>query len=84
MWLNRFKAALAAKDVAAISALTTQMPAFETVEQMQQASYLLLEARTLMTSLQEQNKRTLAQMRKHIAFLKSTRSDSAQKLDIKS
>ena len=84
MWLKRFKLAIVQKDIAAIDTLLSEMPAFETREALEEASWLTKEALGLMTSLQNENERSLLQLRKNREFLRSLQSDAPNRLDVKS
>ena len=84
MWLKRFKLAIVQKDISAIDTLLSEMPAFETREELEEAAWLTKEALGLMTSLQSENERALLQLRKNREFLKSAQSDAPSRLDVKS
>jgi hypothetical protein len=83
MWLTDFKVALVQKDIDTLDSLATQLPDFDSVEEMKEAAYLLLEAKKLLESLRGSTQKSLQQLKRNIDFLKSTQPDEASKLNIK-
>ncbi len=84
MWLKNFKIAIVQKDLTKINQLLDEMPHFEDLEEMKEASYLTQEALQLVTSLKNSDAEEMKQLQKNIKFLKSTQRDTPAKLDIKS
>ena len=83
MWLNEFKVALVQKDTDKIDLLLSDIPQFETLDEMKEASFLLKEAHTLLQLLRNEAKGSLVQLKKNIEFLESTHLEAAPKLNIK-
>jgi len=52
MWLTNFKTALVLEDFENISRLLEEMPQFETLREMEEASYLLAQTKTLVEKKQ--------------------------------
>ncbi len=73
MWLNKFKVALVEKNVDTINKLLDDIPEFS-LDQAQQASYLMREAATLLYSLQDEITASKKQIKQNINFLKSSTS----------
>jgi hypothetical protein len=84
MWLKRFKIAIVQKDIEAIDTLLSEIPSFETRQEMEEAAWLTKEALSLMTTLQDENEKSLQQLRKNREFLKSTQDERPSRFDIKS
>lgn len=84
-WSDRLKVALVAKDTNAISQLLDAMPEFTSLEEMQEAFYLLKQANTLLQTLKADTLTQMNQIKKNIDFLNSTQNNQKQnRLDISS
>lgn len=83
MWLAKFKTALVLEEIDQISALTETMPPFESLEEMEEAAYLLHQAKELMIQNKLQTAQTLQQLKNTLDFLKSTQSLGTSSLNIK-
>lgn len=83
MWLARLKTALVLEEIEQISALSEEMPIFDSLAEMEEAAYLLLQAKELVLRNQQQTAQTLKQLKTTIDFLKSTHTDSSSSLNIK-
>ena len=84
MWLKSLEIAIIEKNTDAIDALLKESPAFETIEEMRRAQYLLLEASKLLHALKEQSAATMKQLKKNIDFLKVSERKFPNRLDIHS
>ena len=82
MWINEFKVALIRKDVQMIEKLISEIPRFSELQEIKEASFLLLEANTLLSSLQDETAHSMMQIKKNIHFLRSTQTETPSKLDI--
>ncbi|MDD2838135.1 hypothetical protein [Sulfuricurvum sp.] len=83
MWLIKFKKALILEEISQISSLLDEMPQFNTLQEIEEAAYLLIEGQKLL----ERNKRKTAlamqQLKNTIDFLKSTQNIQASSLNLK-
>lgn len=84
MWLRSLEIALVEKNIDAIDSLLKESVAFENVEEMQRAQYLLLEASKLIGGLKDQTASTMKQLKKNLDFLKVSEQKSPNRLDIRS
>ncbi|MFA6145049.1 MAG: hypothetical protein WCW84_04410 [Sulfurimonas sp.] len=83
MWLKEFKKALFLKDFDALDSLIDQMPQMESLEQMEEAAYLLLNAKTLIESEQATTLHSMQQLKNTIDFLKATENNASPTINIK-
>ena len=84
MWLNDFKIALIEKNTEKLNTLMDELPSLQSLEDIQQALYLLKEANELVGDLKDQTKNSMKLVKKNISFLEATQDISTNKLDIKS
>lgn len=82
MWLNELKIALIEKDIEKLEELSNVKLKFETMEEMQEALYLIQEAEQLLTTLKNKTAMSMQQLKKNIDFLNATQSHEPNKLDI--
>ncbi len=83
MWLKSFKIALAEQNAQKIDSLSLSMPKFSSIDDMNEARYLLKEAAMLIQSLQNETLAIKNKLQKNIVFLQSTQRDEVSKFDIK-
>jgi len=83
VWLNQFKIALIQEESEKLATLLESMPQFETLEEANEASHLLIQAYELIDTLQEETKVSMQQLKKHIDYVASTEEEPKAKLDIK-
>jgi len=83
VWLNDFKSAIATEDIQRISLLIDQIPTFENLQQMEEAAYLLLHAKSLLEAEQNKNRLALQQLKNTIDFLQSSENPSTSTLNLK-
>jgi hypothetical protein len=83
MWLTKLKTALVLEDIEALSILIDNMPQFETIEQMEEALYLLIEIKTYLEKSKTQAAQILQQLKNNLNFLKSTQPQPAHSLNLK-
>ena len=83
MWLREFKKALFLKDFDALDGLIGQMPQMESLAQMEEAAYLLLNAKTLIESEQVATLHSMQQLKNAIDFLKATENNASPTINIK-
>jgi len=84
MWLTKLKIALVEKDTEKLSELMENIPKLESVDEMQEARYLIKEAQELVYTLQNNTSASMKQIKQNLTFLKSTQEPKVSKLDIKS
>lgn len=83
MWLTKLKTALVLEEVERISTLLDEMPQFDTLEEMEEAAYLLQQSKILLEQKKNQSAQTLQQLRNSIDFLKSTNEEPPSSLNLK-
>lgn len=83
MWLTKLKTALVLEDSEAISELLDEMPQFDTIAQMEEASYLLMQVKTFIEREKALTAHTLQQIKNNINFLKSTQTEAPSSLNLK-
>jgi len=84
MWLNNFKIALIEKDTDKLGKLMGSMPQLENLKEMEEAMYLMEEAKKLLYTLKDETALSMKQIRKSKDFLKSTTAPKDTKFDITS
>jgi len=84
MWLNDFKKAVILKDPQAIKKLIDEMPKFQNIDDMKEASYLIKEAYIFMNQKKDETLKTLQNIKKNINFIKSNMKANKHSLDITS
>ena len=83
MWITEFQIALVQEDVDKLSSLIESMPAFESLEEMKTAQYLLKQAKELMLALQNNTRTQLKQLKKSISFMDAAARETGSKIDLK-
>lgn len=83
MWLTKLKTALILEDIESISTLLDETPQFETIEQMEEASYLLMQVKALIEKDKIQTAQILQQIKNNLNFLKSTQPEAPYSLNLK-
>lgn len=83
MWLTKFKTALILEDFDSISGLLDEMPQFETLQQMEEVSYLLAQTKTSVEKHKSQTAHVLQQLKNNLNFLKSTQTEPPSSLNLK-
>jgi len=84
IWLTKLKIAIVEKDTSAVDALLDEIPNFEDLKDVKEAMYLLKEALELLYSLRDETAVSMAQIKKNIEFLQSTRPTNKNTLDVSS
>lgn len=82
MWSNEFKVALITKNTKELDKLILEMPQFETLDEMQEAFYLLNHAKELLESLKDETAQSMKKIKDTIRYLELTQPNNIQKLDI--
>lgn len=83
MWLSKLKTALVLEDIETLSSLVDEMPQFESIEQMEEASYLLIQTKTLIEKNKAETAQILQQLKNNLNFLKSTQEEPPSSLNLK-
>lgn len=83
MWLTKFKTALIIEDIETLSLLLEDMPAFETLKEMEEASFLLIQAKTLIEQNQSHTSHIIHHLKNSLNFLKSTQNTPLSTLNLK-
>jgi len=84
MWLKKLRLAIIEQNPKLIDSLVQDMPKFEDVDDMKQASALISEALKLLHRLKNETGTSLKQLKKHKDFLESTMQSQINRLDITS
>jgi hypothetical protein len=81
--MNEFKVALIQKDVKTLDTLILEMPQFETLDEMQEAFYLMNHAKDLLENLKNETAITMKKIKENIRYIESTQqAKTSLKLDI--
>lgn len=83
MWLTKLKTALVLKDIDSFSSLVDEMPIFETLEEMEQAAYLLQQLKTLLEEEKSQTVKIMHQIKNTLDFLNSTQINQPTSINLK-
>ncbi|MDY0234045.1 MAG: hypothetical protein WCY85_03515 [Sulfurimonas sp.] len=83
MWINKLQIAIIERDAEAIDALMQETPKFENQKEIESAMCLLREAMELIYTLKDETALTLKQLKKNIDFLKSTQTQTQNRLDVR-
>lgn len=83
MWLSEFKKALILKELDKLDTLTSNMPQFETINEMEEAFYLLNQSLILAESEKSAALIALQQIKTTLEFLKSTETTLPSSLNLK-
>lgn len=84
MWLTKLKIAVVEKNVKLLEELMSDIPEFDNIEDIKEASYLIQEAISRMNDLKDKTSDSMKQIKKNINFLRSMDIPTSKKLDIKS
>lgn len=82
MWIKQFKIALIEKDTKKLEELSHRMPEFQTLQEMQEALYLIKEAEEVLNALKKRTATAMQQLKNNIDFLKATEMAKHNRLDI--
>ncbi|MDD5211142.1 MAG: hypothetical protein PHV62_01895 [Sulfuricurvum sp.] len=83
MWLRNFKKAIILKEFETLNQLIDEMPAMESLSQMEEAAYLLHHAKTILESEQSATLNSIQQLKNTIDFLKSTENIPVSSFNLK-
>ena len=83
MWLAKLKKALILEDIEQLSILLDEMPQFDSIEQMEEASYLLIQTKALIENHKSHTAQIMQQLKNNLNFLKSTQIESPSSLNLK-
>lgn len=84
MWLKEFKIALVEDNVAKMDELLDTMPQFETLEDLQEAQYLIANAFKDATEQKNRISKILDEIKKSSSFMESSYDTKSYKLNIRS
>ena len=71
-WAKELKIAIAEENEQKIDRLVKELPTFDSLEQMEEAAYLMQEAHTLLTSEKDRISSVLVKIKKQKEFLNAT------------
>ncbi|HEX5623990.1 MAG TPA: hypothetical protein VFX57_06100 [Sulfuricurvum sp.] len=83
MWLSNFKKALILKEFDTLEELIEVMPTFDSLQEIEEAAYLLNHARTLLETEQSATRHSLQQLKNTIDFLKATENTPSSSINLK-
>lgn len=83
MWLTNVKKAIILKEFETLSQLIEEMPSFESLDEMEEAAYLLHHAKTLLETEQSATLSSIKQLKNTIDFLKATENTPASSINLK-
>ena len=83
LWLNDLKKAIILQDIQKLDSVLDQTPKFTTLLDMEEAAYLLLNAKTFLESERSITLHSFAQLKNTIDFLKATENISASSINLK-
>ncbi|MDD2951124.1 MAG: hypothetical protein PHU29_10080 [Sulfuricurvum sp.] len=83
MWLTKLKTALVLEEIDHISSLLDEMPTISSLAEMEEASYLLSQTKTLIERNKVETAHTLQQLKSTIDFLNSTQINPPSSLNLK-
>lgn len=72
MWLDKFKLAIINEDESKIAEYISKMPQFDSLEEMEQAYHLFIQAKTFLESKRDETLASMKKIRSNIDFLKSS------------
>jgi predicted translin family RNA/ssDNA-binding protein len=84
MWLTKLKIAIIERDTKSLDTLLHNLPQLEEPKEIEEAIYLLVEAKNLITSLQDETSKSMKQIAKNLQFLRSTDIPTSRNLDMMS
>ncbi len=83
MWLTKFKTALVLEEIDKLATLLDEMPQFSSLQEMEEAAYLLRQATELLMRNKHETALTLKHLKNTLEFLKTAQSPSNSALNIK-
>lgn len=83
MWLNELKKALLAQDFSSLEQLIVTMPKFDSIDQIEEAAYLLSAVRTLLEEERSVTLNTMSQLKNTLDFLKASETSPQSSLNLK-
>ena len=83
MWLNNFKKAIILKEFQTLNQLIDEMPSMDSLAEMEEAAYLLHNAKVLLETEQSVTLSSLQQLKNTIDFLKATENTPTSSLNLK-
>ena len=81
MWLKSFKIAIAERNTDRINSLSLNIPEFDSIEEMNEALYLIKEASKLIETLQHETLEIKNKLKKNIEFIQSNQIHTTSKFD---
>ncbi len=82
LWLDSFKIALILNDTDKLQILVEDIPIFATLQQMQEAKQLIINAKKQIMQLKNKTLIDMKNIKQTMTFMKSTMSQDEHKLDI--
>ena len=84
MWLKQLKIAVVEQNVEQIDTLLENIPTLENIEDLENALYLIEEAKSIICNLQGTLEVQMNKMKKNLHYLRSTQEPRRNRLDLKS
>lgn len=83
IWFTNFKKAIILKEFETLDQLINEMPVMDTLIQMEEATYLLHHAKTLLEVEQSVTRSSIQQLQNTIDFLKATENTPISSFNLK-
>lgn len=83
MWLKKLKTALVLEEVETVSSLLETMPQFASLQEMEEAAFLLQQCKLMIETKKIETSHTLQQLKNSLDFLKSTEQHPSPTLNLK-
>lgn len=83
IWFTNFKKAIILKEFETLDQLINEMPVMDTLIQMEEATYLLHHAKTLLEMEQSATRSSIQQLQNTIDFLKATENTPISSFNLK-
>ena len=84
MWIQEFKIALIEQDIQKLATLIDADLQFDSIEEIEEAMYMIKEARKLLSKLKNETAISMQQLKKNRDFLNATQPPVVNKFDITS
>lgn len=84
MWLTNLKIAIIEKNTDALDKLLDDIPQLKDEKEIEEAVYLLEEAKSLVNGLKDETAHSMKLLKKNLSFLRSTDIPTSRSLDMMS
>ena len=84
MWLTKLKIAIIEKNTNSLDELLDNIPQLKDAKEIEEAIYLLEEAKNLVSGLKDETSHSMQLIKKNLGFLRSTDIPTSRSLDMMS